>query len=359
MIVPMPKFPAATAERAALDAYSEVVVRVAESVSPSVVKIEAEAAKPPRGNRNNNEPATSSGSGFIFTPDGYILTNSHVVSGARRLTVLLLDGRRLPASVVGDDPHTDLALVRVDPPPAYQTRNPPTAMNDTAIDETGQGEGAPLVPAKLGESSELRVGQMVVAIGNPYGFDCTVTAGVVSALGRSLRAQSGRLIDDVVQTDAALNPGNSGGPLVNARGEVVGVNTAMIRPAQGLCFAIAMGTASFVVSRLMRDGRIRRSYIGVGGQTVPLLRKVVRYHELGIESGALVISVEADSPAATAGLRDGDIIVRFGEHWVGGVDDLHRILTEEQVGVGAPMTVLRGVQKVALTVVPREAPKVR
>jgi S1-C subfamily serine protease len=367
MILPMPKFPA-DAERAALDAYSDVVVRVAETVSPSVVKIEAEGPKPARDHRNH-EPATSSGSGFIFTPDGYILTNSHVVSGARRLTVLLLDGRRLPASVVGDDPHTDLALVRIEPPPVYRpvrspgTGSAPPAMgsaeDSSATPDAMEGDGAPLVPAKLGDSSELRVGQMVVAIGNPYGFDCTVTAGVVSALGRSLRAQSGRLIDDVIQTDAALNPGNSGGPLVNARGEVVGVNTAMIRPAQGLCFAIAMGTASFVVSRLMRDGRIRRSYIGVGGQTVPLLRKVVRYHELGIESGALVISVEPGSPAARADLREGDIIVRFGEHWVGGVDDLHRILTEEQVGVGAPMTVLRGVQKVALTVVPHEAPKLR
>ena len=351
MLVPIPKTPLPTPDRAALDAYSEVVVRVAETVSPSVVKIEAEAARPRRG--GGPESATSSGSGFIFTPDGYILTNSHVVSGARRLTVLLLDGRRLPASVVGDDPHTDLALVRVDPPPAQRD-----AVEGTSIDETGQGEtAAPLVPARLGDSSDLRVGQMVVAIGNPYGFDCTVTAGVVSALGRSLRAQSGRVIDDVIQTDAALNPGNSGGPLVNARGEVVGVNTAMIRPAQGLCFAIAMGTASFVVSRLMRDGRIRRSYVGVGGQTVPLLRKVVRYHELGLDSGALVISVELGSPAAAGGLREGDIIVRFGDRWVGGVDDLHRILTEEQVGVGAAVTVLRGVQKLELTVVPREAPK--
>jgi len=351
MLVPIPKSatPAPEAERDALDAYSEVVVRVAETVSPSVVKIEAEGAAPRRG--PTAESPTSSGSGFIFTPDGYILTNSHVVSGARKLTVLLLDGRRLAASVVGDDPHTDLALVRVEPP---------VQVEGTAIDETGQGDAAaPLIPARLGDSSALRVGQMVVAIGNPYGFDCTVTAGVVSALGRSLRAQSGRLIDDVIQTDAALNPGNSGGPLVNARGEVVGVNTAMIRPAQGLCFAIAMGTASFVVSRLMRDGHIRRSYIGVGGQTVPLLRKVVRYHELGSESGALVISVEPGSPAAAADLREGDIVVRFGERWVGGVDDLHRFLTEEQVGQGAPLTVLRGVQKVSLTVIPKEAPKLR
>jgi S1-C subfamily serine protease len=347
MLVPIPKSPAT--ERDALDAYSEVVVRVAEAVSPSVVKIEAEGAPPPRRGPAP-ESATSSGSGFIFTPDGYILTNSHVVAGARKLTVLLLDGRRLAASVVGDDPHTDLALVRVEPP---------LQVEGTAIDEAHGEPASPLIPARLGDSSALRVGQMVVAIGNPYGFDCTVTAGVVSALGRSLRAQSGRLIDDVIQTDAALNPGNSGGPLVNAQGEVVGVNTAMIRPAQGLCFAIAMGTASFVVSRLMRDGRIRRSYVGVGGQTVPLLRKVVRYHELGIESGALVISVEPGSPAATAGLREGDIVVRFDDRWVGGVDDLHRSLTEEQVGVGADVTVLRGVQKVRLQIVPKEAPKIR
>jgi S1-C subfamily serine protease len=335
-------------ERRALDAYSEVVVRVAETVSPSVVKIEAE--HPPqedrrRGRPQGGEPPVASGSGFIFTPDGYIITNSHVVRDARRLTVALLDGRRLFASVVGDDPHTDLAVIRIEPPPAGELPSSPA-----------DPLGSPLVPARLGESKALRVGQLVVAIGNPYGFDCTVTTGVVSALGRSLRAQSGRLIDDVVQTDAALNPGNSGGPLVNAEGEVVGVNTAMIRPAQGLCFAISMNMASFVVSRLVRDGRIRRSYVGMGGQTVPLLRKVVRYHDLATESGAMVISVEAGSPAAAGGLRDGDIIVRYGDRWVGGVDDLHRILTEEQVGVAATLTVLRGVQKLTVELTPREAP---
>jgi S1-C subfamily serine protease len=351
-------------ETRALDAYSEVVVRVAETVSPSVVKIEAEVRHPPRERRGRGpgagEPPTASGSGFIFTPDGYILTNSHVVHDARRLMVALLDGRRLPASVVGDDPHTDLAVIRIDPPPAGEPAMPPPAggpaMPAGRPASPAEPLNAPLVPARLGHSSALRVGQLVVAIGNPYGFDCTVTAGVVSALGRSLRAQSGRLIDDVIQTDAALNPGNSGGPLVDATGAVIGVNTAMIRPAQGLCFAIAMNTAEFVVSRLIRDGRIRRSYVGIGGQTVPLLRRVVRYHELLTESGALVISVEPGSPAARGGVRDGDIIVRYGDRWVGGVDDLHRFLTEEQVAVAATITVLRGVQKMTLQIVPAETP---
>jgi S1-C subfamily serine protease len=319
-----------------LDAYSRAVVHVAKTVSPSVVKIEAELGRPPgaperRG--RNEEPARGSGSGFVFTPDGYVLTNSHVVSGAKKLTVILNDGRRLVGSLVGDDPHTDLALVRVDAPD--------------------------LVPARLGDSSALRVGQLVVALGNPYGFDCTVTAGVVSALGRSLRSQSGRLIDDVIQTDAALNPGNSGGPLVNTHGEVIGVNTAMIRPAQGICFAVAMRTASFVVSRLMRDGRLRRSYIGVGGQDVPLLRKVVRFFDLPIESGVMVISVEADSPGAAAGLRDGDIMLRFGETWIEGIDDLHRQLTEERVGDPVELMVLRGRERLTLTLRPGENPRSR
>jgi S1-C subfamily serine protease len=321
---------------ALLDAYSRAVIHVAQTVSPSVVKIEAELRRPPdaagpnRRGRKDDEPARGSGSGFVFTPDGYVLTNSHVVSGAKKLTVILNDGRRLTGSLMGDDPHTDLALVRVDAPD--------------------------LVPARLGDSSALRVGQLVVALGNPYGFDCTVTAGVVSALGRSLRSQSGRLIDDVVQTDAALNPGNSGGPLVNTRGEVIGVNTAMIRPAQGLCFAVAMRTATFVVSRLMRDGRLRRSYIGVGGQDVPLLRKVVRFFDLPIESGVMVISVEPDSPGARAGLRDGDIVLRFGETWIEGIDDLHRQLTEERLGEPIDLMIMRGRERQTLTLRPGEIP---
>ncbi len=298
-----------------LDAYSNAVVRAAELVSPSVVKIEAEGH--------------GGGSGFVFTPDGFILTNSHVVAGTRKLWVTLPDGHRERASLVGDDPHTDLAVVRIEAPD--------------------------LVAARLGDSARLRVGQLVVAIGNPYGFECTVTAGVVSALGRSLRAQSGRLIDDVIQTDAALNPGNSGGPLVGVGGEVIGVNTAMIRPAQGICFAVAMRTASFVASTLMREGRIRRSFLGVGGQTVPLLRRVVRFFDLPIESGVLITAVEPGSPAAVAGLRDGDIVVRAGETWTAAIDDLHKLLTADRAGTSLPLVLLRGRDRVSCAAILQES----
>jgi S1-C subfamily serine protease len=321
-------------DMALLDAYSRAVVDVAEAVSPSVVRIEAELPADPRAARAARGPEQQprgSGSGFVFTPDGYILTNSHVVSGARRLQVSLNDGTQLEASLVGDDPHTDLAIIRV--------------------------SGTGLVPARLGDSSALRVGQLVVAIGNPYGFDCTVTAGVVSALGRSLRSQSGRLIDDVIQTDAALNPGNSGGPLVNTLGEVIGINTAMIRPAQGLCFAVAMRTASFVITRLVRDGRIRRSYIGVGGQDVPLLRRVVRFFDLPVESSVMVASVERDSPAERAGLRAGDFVLRFDDTWIKGIDDLHRLLTEERVGQKVELRILRGTQVMTLELSPSDTPR--
>jgi S1-C subfamily serine protease len=325
-------------DEALLDSYSRTVTEVAAAVSPSVVRIDVEGvkgeglkgegAKPrerPGRPRGPNE-AVGSGSGFVFTPDGFVLTNSHVVSRARRITVTLLDGRKLPGHLVGDDPDTDLAVVRLHEPD--------------------------LTPVLLGDSSALRVGQIAVAVGNPFGFDCTVTAGVVSALGRSLRTQSGRLVDDVIQTDAALNPGNSGGPLCDARGRVIGVNTAMILPAQGICFAIAANTASFVVGKLIHEGRVRRSYLGVAGQNVPLHRRVVRFHDLPLESAVFVVSVEPDSPGARAGLRDGDLIVGFDGKPIAGIDDLHRLLTEEQAGKEAALIVLRGPERRALVVKP-------
>jgi S1-C subfamily serine protease len=208
--------------------------------------------------------------------------------------------------------------------------------------------------ARLGDSQTIRVGQLVIAIGNPYGFQYTVTAGVVSALGRSLRSFSGRLIDSVIQTDAALNPGNSGGPLVTSRGDVIGVNTAVIMPAQGICFAIGINTATFVVASLIKDGKVRRSYIGVGGQNVPLLRRIVRFHDLPVESGVMVASIEADSPAMRAGLRGGDIIVGFGGATVAGIDELHKLLTQEKVGVSFPIVIIRGTEKLNLPIVPGE-----
>jgi S1-C subfamily serine protease len=313
-----------------LDAYSRTVTSVAEQVSRSVVKIEVQGAPPPadrRGKGPRREPGMGSGSGFVVTPDGYVLTNSHVVSGAKRITVALLDGERAVASLVGDDPDTDLALVRIDVPH--------------------------LTALSFADSAALRVGQVAIAVGNPYGFDCTVTTGVVSALGRSLRTQSGHLVDDVIQTDAALNPGNSGGPLVDSHGQIIGVNTAMIMPAQGICFAIAANTASFVMGKLIHEGRIRRAYLGVAGQNVPLHRRVVRYHELPHETGVFVVSTEPDSPAAASGLRDGDLIVGYGDRPIAGIDDLHRLLTEEQAGVASTLTIIRDLKKVTLSVQPR------
>ena len=310
-----------------LDAYSRAVVGVAGSVSPSVVKIEVRGApRAERARRGGPEPDQGVGSGFVFTPDGYVITNSHVVHGARGIRITLSNGVSVPADLVGDDPATDLAVVK-----AWERDLPAVT---------------------LGDSSALQVGQLVVAIGNPLGFQCTVTAGVVSALGRSLRSRTGRLIDDVVQTDAALNPGNSGGPLVDSRGRVVGVNTAMIPAAQGICFAIGVNTATFVAGRLLRDGHIRRSFIGVAGQTVPLVRKLVRHHALDGDGGVLVVSVDGSSPAQVSGLRDGDIIVRFAGEPIHGLDDLHRRLTEERVGVAAELVVLRGTQKLELSVIP-------
>lgn len=306
-----------------LDAYSRAVIGVAEKVSPSVVNIEVHESSRRRGE------ASGHGSGFIFTQDGFILTNSHVVHEAARVDVALPDGRRFQAHLTGDDPDTDLAVIQID------------ALN--------------LIPVQLGRPHAVRVGQLVIAIGNPYGFQCTVTSGVVSALGRSLRSRSGRLIDNIIQTDAALNPGNSGGPLVTSRGDVIGVNTAIIRSAQGICFAIGIETAAFVAGRLIRDGVIRRSYIGVGGQNVPLHRRLVRFHNLSSETGLLVVSVEPKSPAERAGLMQGDVIVQFDGHSIDGIDSLHRLLTDEKVGVPSRVTILRRTELLTCEIVPQES----
>lgn len=323
---------ASSDDSALLDAYSRAVVGAAEKVSPSVVQIEvAQAARSRSGEPRERQ---GGGSGFVFTPDGLILTNSHVVHEATRIHVSFSDGRRFPAHTIGDDPATDLAVIRMDVP---------------SHDAMG------LAPAPLGDSQRLRVGQLAIAIGNPYGFQYTVTAGVVSALGRSLRSYSGRLIDDVIQTDASLNPGNSGGPLVTSDGHVVGVNTAMIPMAQGLCFAIGINTAKFVAGRLLQHGRIRRSSIGVEAQTTPLHRRLVRFYDLPQESGVVVLGVTNGSPGQKAGLRQGDVIVALDRKAVAGVDDLHRLLTDARVGVQGALTVLRHTEKLELHVTPEES----
>ena len=321
--------PVAPQDGELLDAYSRAVTRVVRQVSPAVVNIEVKTrAVALRDGRHGQAPG-GSGSGFIFTPDGFVLTNSHVVSGGAEIEVALSDGSRHAAQIVGDDPETDLAVIRI--------------------------RGGDLTAAPLGDSDSIQVGQLAIAIGNPYGFQTTVTAGVVSATARSFRAKSGRLIDNVVQTDAALNPGNSGGPLMNSAGEVIGVNTAVILPAQGICFAIPINTAKWVATRLMRDGKVKRSYVGLGGQNVPLHRKVVRFYDLPVDSGVLVLTIEPDSPAARAGMRQHDVIVRFDGEPISGIDDLQRQLTEDRVGRPCPMTVIRHTERVDLTVTPAES----
>jgi S1-C subfamily serine protease len=310
-----------------LDSYSNTITRVAERVGPAVVNIRVHKAH--REGQQRSQEGGGSGSGFIIAPDGFILTNSHVVHGADKMEVTLADGQVLPANLIGEDPETDLAVIRINSP-------------------------LQLPHVHLADSRTIRVGQIAVAIGSPFGFQHTVTAGVVSALGRSMRSQSGRLIDNVVQTDAALNPGNSGGPLVNSRGEVIGVNTAIILPAQGICFAIASNTAEFVAAWLIKDGRIRRSWIGVMGQNAPIHRRVVRFHHLAAEHGVLVAGTEPGSPANRAGLREGDVIVAFAGESVSSIDELHHHLVAKVIGIPTVLTVIRHTEKLELVVTPEE-----
>ena len=305
------------------DAYSLAVTKAVETVSPAVVNINIFTAGKDKQNQRRG-----SGSGFIFTPDGFILTNSHVVNKAKQIEVVLSDGRKFNADLIGNDPDTDLAVIR--------------------IDSTG------ITPASLGDSSKIKIGQLVIAIGNPYGFQASVTAGVVSALGRSLRANTGRLIDNVIQTDAALNPGNSGGPLVNSKGEVIGVNTAAILPAQNICFATAINTAKFIAAKLIKDGKIKRSYIGIAGQDAPIHRRIVYHYSLPSDKSIMVISIEKNSPAEKALVQTGDKIISFNSTPVTGIDDLHKMLTETQVGVKTDIKVLRGTEILDLQIIPQE-----
>ncbi len=313
----------------ALDAYSKAVIGAAERVGPSVVNVEIrQLVRPRSGSDRVPSERPGAGSGFILTPDGFILTNSHVVHDTTHIEVTLADGNRYVAELVGDDPGSDLAVIRI------------TAPN--------------LVPVTLGDSKMVRVGQLAIAVGNPYGFASTVTAGVVSALGRSLRSISGRLIDNVIQTDAALNPGNSGGPLVNSNGEVIGINTAVIAPAQGICFAIGINTAKFVAGRLIKDGKIRRGYLGIAGQNVEIHRRVVRYYHLPNEKGVLVMSTEDNSPARESGLTMGDIIIAFDNQPVTDIDDLQRILAEREIGSKTQLSVIRRTEKLEFEIAPVE-----
>ena len=305
--------PSVLSDSELLDAYSDAVIGAVDAVAPAVVRLDV---------------GRGGGSGVVFTPDGLVLTNSHVVEQGEALTVTLPDGRSTRGDVVGRDADTDLAVVRI--------------------------EGHALPWARFGDSRRVRVGQVAIAIGNPYGFHHSVTAGVVSAIGRSLRSRTRRLMEDVIQTDAALNPGNSGGPLVTTRGEVIGINTAMIMPAQGLCFAIASNTARLVASLLIRDGRVRRGYVGLVGQQTPIPRPIARANQLAIASGVLVASVERGSPADKAGVRQNDVILAFGGQPVAGVDDLHRALTQDRIDSPTSLVVWRGSSRTEVTIVPSE-----
>jgi S1-C subfamily serine protease len=317
---------AADADDALLDAYSQTVSGVAEEARDSVVNIRVRHT----GHNGRGHHAEGSGSGFTITPDGYIVTNSHVVHEAAEMRVALADGRSYPATLAGDDPDSDLAVVRINAPD--------------------------LAHIRFGDSSRLRVGQIAVAIGSPLGFQQTVTAGVVSALGRTMRAQSGRMMENIVQTDAALNPGNSGGPLLNSRGDVIGVNTAIIPSAQGICFAIASSTAEFVAAWLIKEGRMRRAWLGIQGQTAPVHPRIARYLGLKHAQGVLVLSTEPDSPAARAGLREGDMLIGFKDQTVSSLDVLQRLLVGSEIGVKSSLTIVRHTFRLELDVVPREMP---
>jgi S1-C subfamily serine protease len=310
---------------ALLDAYSQAVTRAVELVAQSVVRIEVTKTQQTfRGSREG----VGSGSGFVISPDGLVMTNSHVVHGATKIEVVLADGRRPDVMLIGEDPDSDLAVLRIYAPN--------------------------LTPLKFADSARLKVGQLAIAIGSPYGFEATVTAGVVSALGRSLRSQTGRLMDDILQTDAALNPGNSGGPLVNSHGEVIGVNTAMILPAQGICFAIASNTAQLITGWLVKEGRVRRSYVGIAGQTTPIHARVRRHYRLNQDRGVLVLGVEPGSPARLAGLREGDIIIAFKGEVIAGIDELLRKLVATVIGLPSVLTVLRQAEKLDIRITPQE-----
>ncbi len=310
-----------------LDAYSRTVVSVAQKVSDAVVQIKVN--KPgPRGRRPSNNRPHGTGSGFIISSDGYVVTNSHVVSGAKSIEVNLQDGRQFSGVLVGNDPATDVAVLQIN--------------------------GENLSTVSFADSDRLQVGQLAVAIGNPYGFQYSLTAGVVSALGRTLRSESGRLIDDVIQTDAALNPGNSGGPLVNSQGEVIGVNTAVILPAQGICFAVASNLVQYVVGKLIIEGKVRRGYIGISGQVVRINSRLRNY--LGIDniSGVLVHQIEPDGPAYNSELRSGDLIINFNGQPINSIDDLHKKLNEETIGKKVELKVLRNRRKERVRVIPAE-----